>query len=150
MPGLGDGPFAIPLGRMSLVGGRVVGSSTFTTTSTSYVDLTNATLTLTTQAARCLVSFSGQYQLSGSNTSYATINIDGTNVEGAYAIASGTVDSNGSIMSFTYLTDVLSAGSHTFKIQVHTNGLTLTVPYTTTAGQERKWQFSVAETAIVT
>lgn len=105
----------------ALVSGRVTDTTgDKTTTSTSFVDLPNATLTLVTGARRCLVVLSG-FGGDGTTGKYCRFNvvIDGVGQGGTYGItanrgASASQDMNN---SFTFVTDVLSAGSHTIKIQ---------------------------------
>lgn len=98
-------------------------SGTITTTSTSLVDLTGATVTMTTGANRVLV---GQTCTAshGSADGFVTYNvdIDGTLQFGTAGIQgqayAGTAQFN---MSFQYLTAALSAASHTIKVQWKTN-----------------------------
>lgn len=98
---------------------RTAGS--LSTTSTSFVDATGLSITMTTGAKRCLVSFIG-YVYHGSNQAgiYIQLDIDGTDQGGTFGLAGETTISGGNDAhnaSFTYLTDVLTAASHTFKIQ---------------------------------
>lgn len=113
-------------------GGEFVQTSTvhltsgdLTTTSTTFTDATGLTVTLTTGARRCLVIFTGTLNNStgGANTAI-DLAIDGTRVGGTYGIVhnysnSGAFNING---SFTYLTDVLTAASHTLKLQFRVDG----------------------------
>lgn len=86
-----------------------------TTTSTSYVDLTGITVTLTTGARRCLVIFSanGKNSNAGQTARY-DIDIDGSRQGQGYGLSWAA--NAGSAVGFTFLTAVLSAGSHTIKI----------------------------------
>jgi hypothetical protein len=96
-------------------------SGDVSTASTSLVDLTGATITITTAASRYLLIFS----CTTSNTSadvQHTFNfaVDGTLQFGTAGMATNVSDAGGSEndgFTMTYLTDVLSAASHTFKVQ---------------------------------
>jgi hypothetical protein len=97
-------------------------NSNISTTSTSFVDLTGATVTFTTAGGKVLVLFQGtQFVASGS--------VDET---GAYRLLTDGVDSGqlalvrtvstGSVADYKsvammYVSGTLSAGSHTFKVQ---------------------------------
>ncbi len=97
-----------------LTGGNV------TTSSTTLVDLTGATKTLTTGAHRCLVTFSCTTYNANTTVQHSgfALLIDGVNTGGTFGnIYAENHASNGVAISFSYLTDVLSAASHTFKIQ---------------------------------
>lgn len=96
----------------------------YTTTSTSFVDVdsTNMALTITTGARRVMVGFVG----SGGNQTVAKlimldVAVDGTRQGGAFGLVNAGADASDTKdrqnLSFTYLTDVLSAASHTFKLQ---------------------------------
>lgn len=103
-----------------------VSSGDLTTASTSFTDATGLTTTITTGGHRCLVIFSGwgNNSTSGQNTA-VDLAIDGTRQGQTYGLAitgaGGTTGANGSL-SFTFLTAVLSAASHTFKIQFRADG----------------------------
>jgi hypothetical protein len=110
-------------GGGTLQTGRVQDTATAvqTTTSTSYVDVTGLTVTLTTGARRCLVSFVGTVD-STATTGVVELDVavDGTRMGGVAGILS--IAQHGSASealngSFTVLTDVLTAGSHTIKLQ---------------------------------
>jgi len=95
------------------------GGSDFTTTSASYVDIDSSiNRTMTTGARRVLMVFSGTFYINSSNTVYFNVDIDGTLYAPSSSIFQGapgnTVTSNA---SFAVITDVLTAGSHTFKPQ---------------------------------
>jgi hypothetical protein len=99
-------------------------SGDLTTTSSAFVDATGLTLTETTGANRVLVTFSGFGQsIDSTNTVEADLAIDGTRAGGTAGLVGvqGQGSSSGTPtrgnLSFSYLTDVLSAGSHVFKIQ---------------------------------
>ncbi len=91
---------------------RVAGD--LTTSSATFVDATSMSVTITTGARRCLVNVIALMNLSA--IAYITLLIDGVNQGGTAGLgagASGTQSSAG----FTFMTGVLSAGSHTFKLQ---------------------------------
>lgn len=112
--GSGTGSGIVQVSQVALSSGDL------TTSSTSFVDATGLTTTLTTGAHRCLVLFSGTAQ---NNTTQANtcidIAIDGTRQGQGFGLVHA--DNNGGSlnlnMSFSYLTAALSAGSHTIKIQ---------------------------------
>lgn len=91
----------------------------YTTTSTTFVDVdsTNLSLTITTGAHRVLIGFSGTVRQSdGNDNIFLDVTVDGTRQGGSIGLIGprSAVNVDG---SFTFLTDVLSAGSHTFKLQ---------------------------------
>lgn len=118
------------------------------TTSLTFVDLTGASITLTTGAHRCKVEFTASVFVSGSVNIYLDLEIDGSRIGGDQGVISlhpgALLEGNG---SFTYLTDVLSAGSHTFKIKVRVNAGTGTVQAHTTT---TPYFFTVIETGLST
>jgi hypothetical protein len=98
-------------------------SADYTTTSTTFVDVdgTNLALTITTGARRCLVGLVGTAGMSAGTADEPMFDIavDGTRIGAAFGLwsvrASGNLDRGNA--SGTVLTDALSAGSHTFKLQ---------------------------------
>jgi hypothetical protein len=97
----------------------------YTTTSSTFVDVdaTNFALTITTGAHRVMLVFTG----SGGNTSADYIELDVT-VDGTRQGGTGglvIMECQDSLvfknLSFTYITDVLTAASHTFKLQYRVN-----------------------------
>jgi hypothetical protein len=96
-------------------------STNYTTSSTSFTDIdgVNLSLSVTTGARRVLVAFCG----AGTNTTNGAfigldLLVDGVSVSSGEGIliaaGSANLDRN---LSFTYVTDVLTAASHTFKLQ---------------------------------
>lgn len=112
--------------RLVLTGGN------FSTSSTSFTDVTGASITITTGANPVLVIVNGNWQCNGSTRIlYATIDIDadGSTIQLAYQyILSGLTDI-GHSFNISYLSPALTAGSHTIKLRVRIdNGAgTLTV-----------------------
>lgn len=101
--------------------GRVVRTAgDVSTTSTSFVDLTDASITLTTTARPVLIGLTGSCQnsIQGQNVMF-DLDIDGTRQGGTNGLANLQADAANAQMTIglTYLTASLSAGSHTFKIQ---------------------------------
>lgn len=95
------------------------------TSSTSFVDATSLTITLTTAAHRCLVIFSGMAQKSTWTNVFVDIDVDGTRVGGSNGLTGATINNASAYdqnLSFSFLTDVLSAASHTIKVQWRVNG----------------------------
>lgn len=117
------------------IGVTSIDTGNLTTTSTSFVDLAGVTTTITTGAHRVLLGFVGFGSANGaSNELVLTFAIDGTAVggdDGLIAAGGGAgVDRN---LCFTFTTDVLAAGSHTFKVQWFVTSGTGTVFASTTA-----------------
>ena len=103
-------------GGFTEVGTATRTAGDLTTTSTSFVDATSLSVTITTAAVRCLVIFSGNAKNDGANNTAFTLDIDAANQGGTYGLS--IVDNTGGVpCGFTFLTGVLSAASHTFKVQ---------------------------------
>jgi hypothetical protein len=135
-----DVAWAAPSGGGSLANGKVlVTSGNVTTTSTTFTDLTGATVTLTTGAHRCLVAFTATVTVTTNATVAFDIAVDGSRI--GNAATHGLVyrdnyptgaSQQSSPVSIVILTDVLSAASHTIKIQWKTSSGTATVSAGTT------------------
>lgn len=82
-----------------------------------FVDATSMSITLTTGARRCLVSFSGTGYTSTTAVLSVDLNIDGAAVGGSLGTVVVSSNNTNQNVSFTHLTDVLTAAAHTFKIQ---------------------------------
>lgn len=107
-------------------------SGDLTTSSTTFVDATGITVTITTAAVRCLViaTLSAIGPTAPSNVA-VDLAIDGTREGQTYGLTlHGAGNCN---LSFSHLTDVLSAASHTFKIQWRVDGGTGTLRASTVA-----------------
>jgi len=101
-------------------------SASYTTTSTTFVDVdgTNMALAITTGARRVLVGFVGTVEqtVDGQLVDF-DIDVDGTRVGGTNGLirhrqyASNGGNTMAENASFTFLTDALTAASHTFKLQ---------------------------------
>jgi hypothetical protein len=129
-------------------------SGSYTTTSATFVDVdnTNLALTITTLARRVLIGFTGTIKHSSTVATSFTVDLDGTNLGAALGSTGygglvtarpGTANFEGNV-SFTFLTDVLTAASHTFKLQWVTAAATATL-YGTTGTVNNYCQFWVAE-----
>jgi hypothetical protein len=104
-----------------------------TTTSATFVDATGLTVTLTTAAVRCLVLFSAVLLNSGSDKTTFDIAVDGTRQGQSYGLGyNGDNPLEAHHTSITYLTGVLTAASHTIKIQWRVDGGTGTMRAATT------------------
>lgn len=101
------------------------------TSSTTFVDATGLTVTLTTAAVRCLVLLNATIKNSSTQQTCVDIAIDGTRVGGDFGMvfSGGT---NNSPATISFLTDVLTAGSHTIKAQWRVDGGTGTLYAATT------------------
>jgi hypothetical protein len=87
-----------------------------TTTSTTFVDATGMSITKTTGARRVLLTMSSTWNAAGSDGVSVDFTVDGTRVgqDNGLMQYNGTTPAN---VAMSYLTDVLSAGSHTIKVQ---------------------------------
>lgn len=105
-------------------------TGSFTTNSTSWVDITNLSITITTEEKRVLLMVSSDiFNDTAGGRSGFSFDIDGTTVNSAgWGLIAQDAISAQDVVPFcmTYITDVLSAGSHTFKVrmkvQTGTNG----------------------------
>ncbi len=97
--------------------------ATFTTTSGTFVDVTGATKTLVTGANRCLIIYGLQTSNSGaSSENYFAIDMDGSDIDLATArVVTANQRDN---ITRVFLTNTLTAGSHTFKLQMRVSGTT--------------------------
>lgn len=95
-------------------------STSYTTTSTSFVDVdaTNLALAVTTGAHRVRVTLCGTAVLSAAGLIFFDLLVDGTSVSSAEGIAlvEPATNQNHNV-SFTYITNALTAASHTIKLQ---------------------------------
>lgn len=99
---------------------KVITSGDKTTTSGTFADVdgTNMAITMTTGARRVMIAVVAMGHINDTHEMMLDIDIDGSRQGQTYGLSfetgSNTVNHN---LSFTYVTDVLSAGSHTFKLQ---------------------------------
>ena len=111
--------------RRLLAKGTVRKTTDFTTASATLVSVTDLTITLTTGARRVLLT-----------ATLGRLAFDTTAVEAAFAFAVAGVDtdelgmfraqtsvSERNMVTITYLTDVLAAGSNTFLVRARSNGV---------------------------
>ena len=114
-------PGGLSAAKVSLTGGNI------TATSSSFADITGATLTITTGARRVLVTWIAVIEnaTAGNNISL-DVAVDGTRQGGSNGLIFVEAQGNGVDMNFagSYVTDVLSAGSHTIKLQWRSGGST--------------------------
>lgn len=131
-------------GGSTLVGGRVVRTAgDVSTNSTSFVDATGLTLTLTTGAHRCLVGFVGSiYNSSATGHVALTIAVDGADEQEVHFVSQHATTSEGMNGSATWMTGVLTAASHTIKLRVRAHN---TGTATIQANASQGAQFWVAE-----
>ena len=105
-------------------------TNTFATTSATFVDITDHTITFTTRARRVLLIFSGSASNNTANTTTKiTLDVDGSNVGGSNGLSLSQSDTAGSphACNVEFITDVLTAASHTFKVQMATPAGTSTL-----------------------
>ena len=100
-------------------------TTAFTTTSTTFVDVTDHSITMTTGARRVLLTFTACFS-NNTNASdvSVTFDIDGTDAGGTEGLnklteAAADLKTMGAVV---YLTDVLTAASHTFKVNLKNGG----------------------------
>lgn len=107
----------------------------FTTTSTTFVDVTGLSITATTGARRCLVFLNLQAANNVGAPSVSSNRIDvvvnGTSLTGGAGVNVFASNGNNFVTrSAVVLTAVLSAGSNTIKLQAKTSTATLTIKAT--------------------
>ena len=111
LTGVGGASGIIQFDRVKLTSGDL------TTSSTTFTDATGLSVTMTTEAHRVMVAFVGWGNTTGTGTICADLAVDGTRQGGTFGLIAANVAGNHSSLSFVWVTDVLSAASHTFKIQ---------------------------------
>lgn len=107
---------SVPLANAKVV--RTAGD--ITTTSATFADATGMSITMTTGARRVMIAVVASSHCTASTNNMLDIDIDGARV-GSTTYGTCLVTGQNTFnrnMSFTYITDVLSAGSHTFKLQL--------------------------------
>jgi hypothetical protein len=91
-----------------------------TSASFADVDSTNLSLTITTGARRVMIAVAARGSMDAVNRAlYLDVDLDGSRLGGTDGVVVNQAYTAGAIlnMSFTYITDALSAASHTFKLQ---------------------------------
>lgn len=127
-------------------------SGSYTTNSETFVDVdtTNLKITKVTRAVRCLIGFTGVALIDNIDQAVDfDFAIDGTRI-GSGSRGAIAINSTGYVnASFTILTEVLSAASHTFSIQwrVSNSGRTGTLYSNSTAWEPRLWVIETEATA---
>lgn len=97
---------------------RTAGDYTTTSATFTDVDSTNLSITLTTGARRCMIVVSGSGYHSTTAHWGLDIDIDGSRQGQTWGLMfGGDVANQNAPRSFTYITNVLTAASHTFKLQ---------------------------------
>lgn len=105
------------------VGGVRITHNTLTASAT-FVDVTDAAITVTTGASTVWLTLEVQLTAAASGRYYClTFNVDGTDVESGHDIFTwmSAIASHQGTVVVHYLTPVLSAGSHTFKGRIRNN-----------------------------
>lgn len=107
------------------------GGANFTDNTNAFVDVTNATATITTGAHKVLVLVNLQISgsVAGQNAGF-DIMVDGVSesvADGLYWTQGNPTAGNGWAISFTWITSVLTAASHTIKLRAKSGGQTLTI-----------------------
>ena len=123
-----SGAFATVLARLTTAeqGVSLGGGTTIATTATTFVDVTSATVTMTTGARRCLVTVVAVgYNTNSSTDVYLDLAVDGTRIGGTDGLTGFTQITGGADihdLCFSTITDPLTAASHTFKLQFRVTG----------------------------
>ena len=146
-------------GTTATVAGPTAGAALAITTAASTANQTGITsgggvvdvaftsaVSITTGARRCLVTFSGwAYAASGSGQVYVNLMVDGVALGGGRGLASAFVSTTQvGNLSFSIVTDVLSAGSHTFKVRAGTDASSITLSGVG-SGTDGEMNFTVQE-----
>lgn len=102
----------------------------FSTTSNVFTNVTDLTITFTTGARRVLLSLTASIFNAGTINNYLTFAVDETNVAGANGLLqeSGTSQNIRVTRHIHFITNILTATSHTFKVQLR-NSDNLTTVY---------------------
>lgn len=110
--------WATPSGGSTMVGGtHRYNSTNLTTTSTSFTNC-GLSVSLTTGARRCLITFAAMANNSNASQSvFFDAAVDGTRIGNDTNGITSSTNTSPVDVSFSCLTDVLSAASHTFTIQ---------------------------------
>jgi uncharacterized protein YrrD len=115
----------------------VSGNFTFTASGFVNIDTNTVSLTITTQGnTKVIIGVTGSCKDdAGGNSMCFDITQDGTRLGGVNGIMFLTsTGANYTLpIAINFMTDVLSAGSHTFKLQTYTSGGTMTIYANTTA-----------------
>lgn len=109
-------------------------SGDLTTTSSSFVDISSSlNITITTGAHRCRITLIANGKNSSTSQTQVDVDVDGSRLGQAYGLSfgGGTAGVNFPL-SFSIITDVLSAASHTFKPRWRVDGNTGTLYASTT------------------
>jgi len=117
-------------GSSTVAQGTVRKTTDFVTTSTSFVDITDLSIVMTTAARRVLLTFSGSAAIDSAAAQIkVTFTVDGTNAGGTNGLQIMEAPTAGDPFSLAimFLTDVLTAASHTFKVQALTTSGTATL-----------------------
>lgn len=145
------GPFAASVAAatpQSAAYERTAGNYTTTSITFTDVDATNMALVITTGARRVMVGLIGTADNGGPSASYVyfTVAIDGVDKGGTLGMVAVSSESGGRSgnASFVYLSDVLTAASHTFKLRWRASAGTATLRGNSAGWTARFW---VAELA---
>lgn len=140
-------PSSAGSGAVAVAASSVAGDGLgdFTTSSTSFVDLTGASITLSTGARRVKLGFTCVALNSGTNITSMTFSVAGSDIAGAalgIARYQQTANNIAGIISATYMTAAQSAGSNTFKVRILCSAGTTTIK---NASASAVWQFWAEE-----
>lgn len=95
--------------------------TTITTTSTAFINITGAEVTITTTGGRLMIGFMTPHIASGGATTFFTITIDGVDVSAHYQGVSLVSGASWSQVSFVYLSAAQAAGAHTVQVRWRVN-----------------------------
>lgn len=107
---------------------NVNSAANYSTTSTSFTDVSTSelSLTLTPQTGKVLVGFTGNvYQVATAVRAYFNVAVDGVAAVADDGLLVLQVSANPALVSFVYLATGLTVASHTFRVQWKTNAGTI-------------------------
>ena len=112
---------------------EAVGTSDISTTSTSYVDMTDMTITQTFLARDAIIMFRGSFEGTQSMTGSIQIDVDGAQTLSSHVALDAFITYNPESNAVLFDKVTFTAGSHTIKIRWKTNGGTIKERGTTSA-----------------
>jgi hypothetical protein len=113
-----------PTGSVLGQSATAIGTDSINTSSATFVDMTNMSITITTTGGNCLVLFSAPIDNNGKNLAQIRIVIDSTVLQTQEIYF--PLENKDYACSITGLATSVAAGSHTFKVQWLTSAGTVT------------------------
>lgn len=107
---------------LAATGNRIYSTADFTTDQPTFQNVTDAVVTMTTGKNPVMILVSGSWKSGSANSArYANITIDGTSQGGTDGLLQDRQEATGnvySLLSLYYFSAPLTAGSHTFRLQI--------------------------------